>query len=95
MKGWAKWVKKRERYKPPVMEQVSHRNEKQSIRNTVNGTVSSDVMGTGGSYTCEHSMTYRVVTPLQCTTETNVTCQLHTYTHTHTHTHTRMTKARR
>ena len=36
---WAKGTKERERYRPPVMKGVSHRNKKQSIRNAVNDIV--------------------------------------------------------
>lgn len=36
---WAKWVKGNERYKYPVIEQVSHENKRYNIGNLVNSTV--------------------------------------------------------
>lgn len=51
--GWAKRVKADGRYRLPVTEQISHRDKRYSIRNTVNGWLHATV--TDGSYACsEH-----------------------------------------
>jgi len=36
---WAKWVKEGGRYRPPVMERISHRDKRYSVRNIVSGIV--------------------------------------------------------
>lgn len=37
--GWAKWMRGSGRYKPPLMEGISHGDERQGIGSTVKGTV--------------------------------------------------------
>lgn len=71
MKGQAKWIKGRRRNRLWVMEWTSHRNKRYSIGSMVSGTII--VLYSDSRYTCDHSITNRIVDSLCCTLETNVT----------------------
>lgn len=58
-RGWAKWVSRRQRYRLPVMEGISHRDGRHTTGNTVNGNVTA-MSGDGCRPSSrEHSVTYR------------------------------------
>lgn len=60
------------RYRPPGMKWVSAGDRRYRIRNRVKGIVIA--LFSDSSYACgEHSIMYRLVESLSCTTETNVT----------------------